>query len=169
MKTQLCEFCLKSGILCPKCLDKVRSNQVSDLDIKVARLLLEVEKKYPQIQNVSFYKVYEVGGIYAIVFDRGSMAYLKGYERQIIHEIQSKIGSKVKLFERGGGLRKFLEDLFSPIPILTINTIWLPDGSIENRVVLARRKGGRLPFDLKTLNELAEKVKKVKLRIEFES
>ena len=79
------------------------------------------------------------------------------------------MGKRIKLFERGGSLRKFLEDLFSPIPILTINTIWLPDGSEENRVILARRKGSRLPIDLKTLKDLAEKVKKVRLRIEFES
>jgi len=168
LKTQLCEFCLKSGILCSKCKDKVKTGQVSDLDIKTARFLLEIEKKYPQLQKVSFSKAYDFDNVFVIVFDRGSLAQIRGYERQIVHEIQGKAGKRVKLFERGGSLRKFLEDLFSPVSILAINTIWVPDGSEENRVVLARRRGSRLPIDLETLKDLAEKVKKVKLRIEFE-
>jgi transcription antitermination factor NusA-like protein len=156
-------------MLCSKCKDKVKTGQVSNLDIKTASFLLEVEKKYPQLQNVSFSKAYDFDDVFAIVFDRGSLAQIRGYERQIVHEIQAKTGKRIKLFERGGSLRKFLEDLFSPISILAINTIWLPDGSEENRVVLARRRSSRLPIALETLKNLAEQVKKVKLRIEFES
>ena len=81
MKTQLCVFCLKSGILCSKCKDKVKTGQVSDLDIKTARFLLEIEKRYPQLQNVSFSKAYDFDDVFAVVFDRGSLAQIRGYER----------------------------------------------------------------------------------------
>ncbi|MGF3521971.1 MAG: hypothetical protein ACQXXJ_02605, partial [Candidatus Bathyarchaeia archaeon] len=62
---------------------------------------------------------------------------------------------------------KFLEDLFMPLSILTINTIWLPDGTTETRVILRRKRGSQLPFDLKALKEIAHAVRKMTLRVEF--
>jgi len=63
--------------------------------------------------------------------------------------------------------RKFLEDLFVPFSILTINTIWLPDGTTETRVILKRKRGAQLPMDLKALKEIASKVRKMSLRVEI--
>ena len=40
-----------------------------------------------------------------------------------------------RVLEYGADDRKFLEDLFVPFSILTINTIWLPDGTTETRVI----------------------------------
>jgi hypothetical protein len=54
-----------------------------------------------------------------------------------------------------------------PLSILTINTIWLPDGTTETRVILRKKRGGQLPFDLKALKEIARKVRKMSLRVEF--
>ncbi len=54
-----------------------------------------------------------------------------------------------------------------PLNILTINTIWLPDGTTETRVILKRKRGLQLPFDLNALKEIAKKVRKIVLRIEF--
>jgi hypothetical protein len=54
-----------------------------------------------------------------------------------------------------------------PFSILTINTIWLPDGTTETRVILKRKRGTQLPFDLKALKEIASKVRKMSLRVEI--
>ena len=56
MKTELCSFCLKSGMLCQKCSAKVKAGEISELDLKIARQLLLLEEKYPSLQNVCFYK-----------------------------------------------------------------------------------------------------------------
>ena len=56
MKTELCNFCLKSGILCSKCQGKLKSGTVSEVDFTVARLLLSLEEQYPSIQDVRFHK-----------------------------------------------------------------------------------------------------------------
>jgi hypothetical protein len=38
---------LKSGILCPKCSEKVKSGEITDSDLKIARVLLSLEESYP--------------------------------------------------------------------------------------------------------------------------
>jgi hypothetical protein len=69
--------------------------------------------------------------------------------------------------ENGVDNRKFLEDLFAPLSIMTINTIWLPDGSTETRVILGKRRGTRLSLDVKALKEIASRVRNITLRVEF--
>lgn len=167
MRTELCSFCLKSGILCQKCSTKVKSGEISKLDLKIARLLLSLEKKYPSLQNVSFYKAVGVGKTLAIVVGHGDVPRLLGYGGKIIKTLGEEIQKSVRVLEHGVDDRKFLEDLFMPLSILTINTIWLPDGTTETRVILKRKRGSRLPFNLKALKEIAFKVRKMSLRVEF--
>jgi transcription antitermination factor NusA-like protein len=167
MKTELCSFCLKSGILCQKCSAKVKSGEISELDLKIARLLLSLEGKYPSLQNVCFYKAVGVGKTLAVIVGHGDVPRLLGYGGKIIKALGEETRRSVRVLEYGVDDRKFLEDLFMPIHILTINTIWLPDGTTETRVILKRKRGSQLPFDLKALKEVAYKVRKMSLRVEF--
>jgi transcription antitermination factor NusA-like protein len=167
MKTELCSFCLKSGILCQKCSAKVKSGEITELDLKVARLLLALEKKYPSLQNVTFHEAVSFGKTLAIIVGHGDLPRLLGYGGKIIKSLGDEIHKSVRVLENGVDDRKFLEDLFMPLNILTINTIWLPDGTTETRVILKRKRGSQLPFDIKALKEVAHKVRKMSLRIEF--
>lgn len=168
MKTPLCNFCLKSGILCPKCESKVKTGELSELDIRIARLLLRLEGKYPFLQDIHLYKTVEANGTLAILVDRSSLPKILSYGGKIIREINDELGRKVRIIEHGGDLRKFLEDLFTPAPIITLNRIWLPDGSTETRVILSERDANKLPAKINTLKEFAKKIHGVTLRVEFE-
>ncbi|MBE3116956.1 hypothetical protein IMZ68_07100 [Candidatus Bathyarchaeota archaeon] len=167
MKTELCSFCLKSGMLCQKCSAKVKAGEITDLDLRIARLLINIEEKYPSLQNVCFYKALEVEKTLAIMVGHGDVPRLLGYGGKIIKALSDESGKNVRILEHGVDDRKFLEDLFIPFSILTINTIWLPDGTTETRVILKRKRGSQLPFDLTALKEIARKVRKMSIRVEF--
>ena len=111
MKTELCSFCLKSGILCQKCSTKVKEGEISKLDLKIARLLLSLEEKYPSLQNISFYKAFDVGRTVAIVVGHGDVPRLLGYGGKIIKAISEETGKSIRILEQGADNRKFLEDL----------------------------------------------------------
>jgi len=165
VKTALCNFCLKSGILCSKCQGKLKSGEVSEADFKIARLLLSLEEKYPPLQDVYFHKAIEANGVLAVVVKRGDVPRLLGYGGKIIRSLGEKTGKTIRVLEHGVDDRKFLEDLFVPMRILTINTIWLPDGTTETRVIL--RRGRRRTPNVKALKEIAQKVRGMTLRVEF--
>ena len=165
MKTVLCNFCLKSGILCSKCQGKLKSGEVSEADFEIARLLLSLEEKYPSLQDVYFHKAVEANGVLAVVVKRGDVPRLLGYGGKIIRALGEKTGKTIRVLEHGADDRKFLEDLFAPLRILTINTIWLPDGTTETRVILRRRR--RVPINVKASKEIAQKVRGITLRVEF--
>jgi transcription antitermination factor NusA-like protein len=154
-------------MLCQKCAAKVKAGDITDLDLRVARLLLSLEEKYPSLQNVCFYKAIDVNKTLAVLVGRGDVPRILGYGGKIVKAIGDETGKSVRVLENGVDDRKFLEDLFIPLSILTINTIWLPDGTTETRVILRRKRGGQLPFDLKAIKEIAQKVRKMSLRVEF--
>jgi hypothetical protein len=54
-----------------------------------------------------------------------------------------------------------------PAEIVSINKIWIPDGTTETRVILAgsRRK---LPIDQNSVKKLAREIEGITLRVEFE-
>ncbi|MDH5437981.1 MAG: hypothetical protein OEX76_03665 [Candidatus Bathyarchaeota archaeon] len=165
----ICDFCLKSGILCPKCQANLRSGKVTDIDLKVGRLLLSLENTYSPLQAIRFYGALEADDVLAVIVGRGDVARLLSYGGKIIRELGEKVGKTVRVLEHGVDARKFLEDLFAPLSVITINTIWLPDGTTETRVILRKRsrRMKSLLINVEALKEIAKKVRGITLRVEF--
>jgi len=128
---------------------------------------LALEEKFPSLQNVYFHGAVDAGKTLAIVVGSGDVPRLLGFGGKIIRTLAEETGKNVRVLEYGSDDRKFLEDLFAPLSILTINTIWLPDGTTETRVIVKRRRSAQLPFDVKALKEIARKVRNMVLRVEF--
>ena len=169
VRTELCSFCVKSGILCPRCQERLEKGRVTQLDLKVIRLLSELEKKHPILQEVHFHKAVEVGENLVIMVNRHDIGKIVGQEGNIVRGISELAdGKKIKVMGYGGDDRRFLEELLSPLSILTINTIWLPDGSTETKTILQGRTPRHMPVDLEAARQLAKEIQGLTLRIEFE-
>ena len=150
-----------------KCQAKLKSGKISETDLKIARLLLSLEEKHPQLQNVYFHKAVETDGVLAVIVGQGDIAKLLSVGGRIIREMGDLTGKQIRLLEHEVDDRKFLEDLFAPYTIMTINIIWLPDGSTETRVILKRRGRRTLTLNTKALKEIAKDVRGITLRVEF--
>ncbi|MBS7655574.1 hypothetical protein KEJ50_03635 [Candidatus Bathyarchaeota archaeon] len=169
VKTILDEFCVKSGVLCAKCEEKLRKGQVTSLDFKVIKVLVELEKDYPVLKKVFLHKSVETNNTLAILVNKKDMIQILTQGGKIIKALAEKIGKKrIKLLSYGSSEREFLEELLSPFSILTVNTVWLPDGSTETKVILPGRQPKRLPIDFEEVKKIAKEVKGMSLRIEFE-
>ena len=168
VKTILDNFCVKSGILCSRCEEKLKTGKISDLDVRVIRTITELEKENPPLQDVTFHKAVEAGEIMALMVDRKGMNAFLSSGARLAKTLGDRVGKRVRVLSFGGDERDFLEELFSPFAILTINTIWLPDGSRETKVILTGRKPWRSPVDFEVVKKLAREFKGLTLRIEFE-
>jgi transcription antitermination factor NusA-like protein len=168
VKTILDAFCVKSGILCRRCEEKLEKGQITELDLKVIQRMVELEKEHPILQDVTYHRSVEANGMMAVLVDRRDVPKLLGGGAKIVKDLGETFGKRVKLISYGGDDREFLEDLFSPLSILTINTIWIPDGSTETKVILTGRQPRKMPIDLDTVKMVAHELKGMTLRVEFE-
>jgi transcription antitermination factor NusA-like protein len=168
VKTILDAFCVKSGILCRRCEEKLEKGLVTELDLKVIQRMVELEKDFPVLQDVTYHKAVEADDMMAILVDRKDLPRLLSGGAKIVKDLGETFGKRVKLISYGGDDREFLEDLFSPLSILTINTIWIPDGSTETKVILTGRQPRYMPVDPEKVRKIAQELKGMTLRIEFE-
>ena len=109
----------------------------------------------------------EANGFLALVVGRGDVARLLSYGGKIVKALGKEMGKRIRVLEYGVDNRKFLEDLFAPLGIITINTIWLPDGTTETRVILRKTSQKPSPKNTKALKEIARKLRGITLRVEF--
>ena len=167
MQIQLCEFCLKSGMLCNKCKTKVESGEVSTDYIEVAKILLGWENQFQFLQKVRLDNVLEAGGFLVLVVGKGDSAKFNA-EPKLTRDLGNQFNKRVLVIESGVKDRQFLEDLFATQHIITINIIWLPDASTETRVVLQGRGNRRLSKKrLQALVNVAKTVRNMDLRVEY--
>ena len=168
VKTILDAFCVKSGILCRRCEEKLEKGQVTELDLKVIQRMVELEKNNPVLEDVTYHRSVEADEMMAVLVDKKDMPKLLGGGAKVVKDLGETFGKRVKLISFGGDDREFLEDLFSPLSILTINTVWIPDGSTETKVILTGRKPNKMPVDLEKVQKIAKELKGMTLRMEFE-
>ena len=122
--------------------------------------------QHPSLQEVCFHKAVEADRILAILVDKGDVPRLLSHGGKIVRALSEKTGKTIRVLEYGVTERKFLEDLFVPLSILTINKIWLPDGTTETRVILKRGSRKRIP-NVKATKDIAQKLRGMTLRVEF--
>ena len=128
---------------------------------------MSLEEEYPPLQDVFFHRAIEADGVLAIVVGKGDVARILSYGGKIIKIIGNKMKKTIRIIEHNSDERKFLEDLFAPIDIITINKIWLPDGTMETRVILKGRGRRRGSLNTNAMKEIARKVFGTILRVEF--
>jgi transcription antitermination factor NusA-like protein len=168
VKTILDAFCVKSGILCRHCEEKMQKGQVTELDLKVIRKMAELEKDHPVLQDVTYHRSVEAEDMMAVLVDKKDLPRLLGGGAKVVRELSESFGKRVKLISFGGDDRGFLEDLFSPLSILTINTVWIPDGSTDTKVILTGRRPKKMPVDIDMVQKIAKDMRGMTLRVQFE-
>jgi transcription antitermination factor NusA-like protein len=135
--------------------------------MRIAKLLVSFQENYPSLQEITFYKAYNANGVLAILVGQGDLPHLLGYGGKILRELAQQTGKNIRILEKGGSIRKLLEDLLSPATITSLNIIWLPDGTTETRVIITDHPR-KIPMKVDALKEIVQKVQGTIIRVEFE-
>ena len=167
MELPLCSFDLKTGIFCPRCSEKLEEGLYNDLDVRVMRLFLELEKKFTKLQKAGYVKSVDGGGTIFVILRSGDLGRFEVREIAQLRKILSEeLGKHVRLIEDNPDPLKFLESVAAPARVVAVNKIWLPDGSEETRVIFDHERNLRVGEE--ALKKLMEEVKGMKMTIDFE-
>ncbi len=146
----------------------MEKGEVSELDVKVIKELIELEKEFPELKDVEFKKSLEVGPLLVIMFSEHSLTKLSSVKRAIAKKLSNVFKKKIRLIESTKDIRRVAEELLAPAQVLGVNTIWLPDGTYEKKVRVERTNRRRLPADPRTLEEILRTISNEPIRIVFE-
>ncbi len=168
MKVPICSFCLKSGMYCSTCREKIERGEVSPLDLEVAKHLLELESRFPNLKDAEFRGAFESNSLIIIVVGPGDISNFIGPKGKIVKVLSDALKRKVRVIEGSSSTKKTIEDILSPVGVLGVNTIWLPDGSLEKKVRVKGSDSKRLPTSVSNLENIVYKLTNEKIRIVFE-
>jgi transcription antitermination factor NusA-like protein len=168
MKIPFCTFCVKTRVFCNKCQSLLDSGEYSMLDVEVTDALLNIStgKMEEVLKNVEYVKSYEIGDLVIVVL-KGVKALPRAVIQQIEHDLERALNKRVRIVERGVNINELATQLASPARILTISTSWLPDGTTETIVRIARSELKRLPFKPSELAKVLSQISGTNIRVEI--
>ncbi len=167
IKIPICAFDAKTGILCSKCQSKLSSGQISNSDIQVSRALVKLAEKTSDINRTTLLRSFQVDGNFVLEVEQADAALFRS-KPEIKTGLEEMLKGKVWIMGASNSDRRFLEDLFYPIRILTVNTVWLPDGSKLTKAIIPGRRVERLLGEIEALKSMVKSVRGIELMIEFE-
>lgn len=168
MKTPLCSICLKNyPLICGNCQQKIDDGEVTELGVKVARVLVNLEDKFPSLKEVTFKRVFQINGLIIILVGRGDVRRILGPSRGVLRLLEDELHAQVRLVEESRNPQHILRDLIRPVRILGVNTIWLPDNSFERKVRISARERDKIPITLGQLQNTIYELTGERIRVEF--
>lgn len=168
MKTPICSFDAKTGTLCSKCEDKLQSGHLTQADVECAVKLVKIAERDQEINKFTMINAYHVNGDIVLVLQRSDLSTLRS-NVELSRKIQQQFQSKVWFVEAEATDKRFLENLFFPARILTINLIWLPDGNKLTKVIVAAKDGQVSGINVEQIQKITKTVRNIELLVDFES
>ena len=165
MKSLICSFDAKSGVLCSKCESKLQAGQISQDDIDASIKLTRLAERNPEISKFTLLKATTADGDLVLAL-RGSDINAIRANKSIAAKIEGEFGRKVWFVDAEASDRNFIESLLFPVRVLTLNFFWLPDGSKLTKVIAAGGPNTKLEGD--KIVKITKAVRNIELLIEFE-
>ncbi|EHR79210.1 transcription elongation factor NusA [Thermococcus litoralis DSM 5473] len=168
MKAPICEVCLKTeDILCPADEKKLQEGLISELDVKISRMLYKLLGD----ADVEFKKAVEAGDLVVIMVGEGNVPLVIGKGGKNIKLLMRELGKRVRVIEgreiKGtDDLKKLATDLLYPAGVFGVNVVYAPQGQYY-KVLVIRRDKQKLPERQEILENILSKIAGTDVKISF--
>ena len=167
MKTPICTFDAKTGILCNMCENKLDSGQITNSDVEGSIVLTKLALNNSDIDKLTLMGSREIEDD-VILFFKSSDVHAIRSNVKLIDLIHQAFNKNIWIVESDSNDRRFLENLFYPIRIDNINFVWLPDGQKLTRVVMSKKINNMQEKTLEKIKRLSLSLRNIELIVESE-
>ncbi len=134
VKGPICNFCAKTNMLCPKCQEKLKNNEVPQVAIALMHLLQELERKWPLLQKVEIKNIFTLQGKLLLGVSRKAASLLSKHH-DLLDEVQRRLGvNEILVIPILNNVRKQVAAIFYPYHVNGIDRVFVPGGSEEVRI-----------------------------------
>ena len=152
-------------MLCSKCEAKLKTGIITHDDVGAATKLIRLAERNQEINKFTLVRGARVNGDFVLVLRASDVSALRA-NPDLANKIEKEIGQKVWFVETDASDRRFIENLFNPFKVLSVNFFWLPDSNKLTRVTIADdAKNGRV--NIEKVQKIARAVRNMELLVEF--
>jgi transcription antitermination factor NusA-like protein len=152
-------------MLCRTCEAKLKSGSITQDDIDAAKKLISLADRNQEINKFTLIRGTRVNGDYVLVLRGHDVSVLRG-NQELVDKIEKEMGHKVWFVETEVSDRRFIESIFHPTKVLSVNFFWLPGANKLTKVVLADEPK-HMQFNLEKIQKIAKAVRNIELLVEF--
>lgn len=167
MKAPICNVCLKSDVLCSGCQEKLDEGEITELDIKIARILQDLSNEYGSLRDSEIIKAIDTENVIVIVTGEGDGAKVVGKGGEIVKEIASQVDKSIRIVEKSDDNREVIQGLLSPAEIESINTVFKPDGQ-SKKIVVDEEYEGKINMSNEEFEHVVEEITGEEYELSFE-
>ena len=167
MKLPICVFDAKNAVLCPQCEGRVDSGELTQADVDASIILAKIAKSNNDIENFTLYSCKEFDGNFVLSLAKLDIMTIR-QSRILYRLLQDQFKGKIWLVEADETDKKFIEDLFFPTKILSINSVWAPGGIQKTKAVVSGKWTPRFPIDTEKVIQIVKNARNLDIEIEFE-
>ncbi|MCD6324402.1 MAG: transcription elongation factor [Desulfurococcales archaeon] len=171
MKIPLDYLCVKTGVLCPRCQRLVDTGVVGDYEVDVMRALLDLEERpdFKFLKTAKYVKTLRLDGMYVLILETKDPNLRPRDLGRLGRALSDKLRVRTRVINKvGGDIRELAKQLMYPARVTGVNTLWLPDGSIEHIVRVPKADLRYLPMKTTSLEEILSQITGMNVRIRIE-
>lgn len=166
-KLPICNFDAKTGILCANCESRLRRGEISQADVEASKAVAHLAERMSGLGKATLKRAYQAAGSYVLEFEQSDLSALRA-DPDLLGELEGALKGKVWVVGAGTSDRQFLEEVFFPARVLTVNTVWLPDGGKKTKVIVPGRRSERRIGDFDKLRDAVKEARGIELLVETE-
>jgi len=163
----ICGFDAKNAVLCPKCEEKVETGELTKADIDASIILANTAKSNKEIENFTLFSCKEFEGNFVLSLAKNDIMIIR-QSRTLYRLLQEQFKGKIWLVEDDENDKRFIEDLFFPTKILSINAVWAPGGIHKTKAIVSGKWTPKFPIDTEKVIQIVRNVRNLDIEIEFE-
>ena len=167
MELPICGFDAKNSVLCPKCESKVESGELTKADVEASMNLAKIGKTNKAIENFTLHSCKDFAGNFIISLGKEDIRIIR-QSRTLYRTLQDEFKGKIWLVEADETDKRFIEDLFFPTKILSINAVWAPGGIQKTKAVVSGKWTPKFPIDTEKVVQIVKDARNLDIEIEFE-
>ena len=149
-------------MLCSMCESRLRSGQIREADVQASKALLQLAGHLRGA--ASLVRSFRVDGNYILELDQAGLVAFRN-SPEALAELEELLAGRVWLARASSSNREFIEDMLHPVKVLSLGTVWLPDGAKLAKAVVAGRIGRRT-HPLELVRRIAKEVRGIDLVVE---
>jgi len=166
-------------MLCEHCQERLEIGELSNLDIDISEILLEIEEANPdmKLSEASFFKSIELDKMTILVIGKGETEVFKPLIKKLQRELKlprlefiekSKESSNLKTKISEKELKNVLNDFVKPGKLVGINKLFLPTGDDEYKARVQLKQADRMPLSKANLEKIIKELTNTIVRIEVD-
>jgi len=167
MKLPICSFDAKNAVLCLQCERRVDSGELTQADVDASIILAKIAKSNNEIENFTMYSCKEFEENFVLTLSKNDIMIIR-QSRTLYRTLQDQFKGKIWLVEADETDKRFIEDMFFPTKVLSINSVWAPGEVQKTKAVISGKWTPRFPIDTKKVVQIVKNARDLDIEIEFE-